>query len=129
MGIRRNTNLSGQTSMIDTGAREARDKEWEVLKARASGYPPNVKLSSTRADTSEEMKTVVARLSSIRIDFAMIGARGTRAWCRVMRPGTPEVEMFDTGEVLADTARKRLARFLSQQIVLEATRAAGAAGQ
>lgn len=103
----------------------AREAEWEELKRRSGEYPPSVKFNSRTADKRPEFESVGARLQQLRVDVAVIGSKGTYARARVVRAGQPERELFDSGECRKDTAANRLSRFLSQQIVLEATRCAG----
>lgn len=101
------------------------EDDWAALRERSQkAYKADVVLDREPLTQNAATKNLLARLETIMVETAKIG-NGKRMRARVYRAGEPPLEMFDTEECLTTTCKARLHRFLSQQIVLEATRCAG----
>lgn len=109
--------------MEDAGLAQRR-ADWEELRKREQeSYKADVKTSKDSLTRRVETDRLLSRLDGIMIEVARIGSGKKQARARVYRPGSPEIELYDTEQCTADTMEARLGRFLSQQIILEATRA------
>lgn len=114
-------------TLLDTTAASTRKLEWDSYRAMAQeAYKPGCALSSYTADQSAEFKAVASRLSGVYVETAKIFTSGVpRYRVRVTRgSGDGAYELMDTGVVSEQSMKTKVAAFLRQLIVLDATREA-----